>query len=435
MDALEELYRKTGKRNFRISQNEPQDGLTVANNEQYLMLLGGPGIGKSTFLRKLGLESLENRLAHNLMPVFIELKYLKGEDISLLQAIAKKLEISGFPYSENLVESMLSEGKMLILLDGLDEVPSEQKNTAIREIENFCNQYSQNRFVVSCRTAAYKSGFNQFTNVTMAEFEDAQIQQFIQRWFSSELGVKSGTAKKVWEVLQQPENGSAKELARTPLLLAFLCLKYDHSQSFTSNRSSLYGKVLDILLEEWAASKRIEQDIIYQGLHTGLEKVLLSNIAYQSFKDDQLFFSEEGITERIAEFLADTLDAPKYLDGAAVLNAIETQQGILVERATNAHSFSHLTLQEYLTARYISKKNLMQDLVNDHLTDDRWREVFLLVSGLLEDRSQELWILMEQQANALISSLKLQELFRWVMMCLSDKSHLKNQIPVLRNED
>ncbi|MEM9400842.1 MAG: NACHT domain-containing protein, partial [Verrucomicrobiota bacterium] len=231
LDNLEKLYRKTGSRNFRIGQNERQDGLTVANTEQYLMVLGGPGIGKSTFLRKLGLEALTNRLAYDLMPVFIELKYLKGEDKSLLQAIAKKLEISGFPYSERLLESMLSEGKMLILLDGLDEVPSKQKKSAIREIESFCNQHSQNRFIISCRTAAYKGGFKQFYNVTMAEFDDKQIQPFIQRWFNSELDVQSDTAEKVWEALKQPENASVKELARTPLLLAFLCLKYEHSQS------------------------------------------------------------------------------------------------------------------------------------------------------------------------------------------------------------
>ncbi|NEZ68035.1 NACHT domain-containing protein [Leptolyngbyaceae cyanobacterium CCMR0082] len=428
LDNLEELYRESGNRRFRVGEDERQDGLTAANNEQYLMVLGGPGVGKSTFLRKLGLEALEKQLAHDMVPVFIELKSFRSEEMSLQQAISEELEISGFPYAESLVESMLSDGKMLLLLDGLDEVPFKQVDSVIEQMRDFCDRHSQNRFVTSCRIAAYKGGFNRFADVTMAEFDDEQIQEFVRRWFSSELDLESDTAKEFWELIEQPENKSAKELAQTPLLLTFLCLVYDRSQSLPPVRSDLYGKALDILLEDWAAEKRIKRDPIYQGLHTGLEKELLSEIAYNSFKDDQLFFSEQEITDQIATFLADTLDAPKYLDGAKVLEAIEVQQGILVERATNTYSFSHLTLQEYLAARYISSSQwLIEELVSEHLTDERWREVFLLVSGLAGRHSHELLLAMEQQANVFIREPKLQDLLQWAID-LSDSSLPSNQI-------
>ncbi len=57
-DALQEQYRESGKRGFNITQAEKKPGLQVANEQQYLMVLGGPGVGKSTFLRKVGLEAL-----------------------------------------------------------------------------------------------------------------------------------------------------------------------------------------------------------------------------------------------------------------------------------------------------------------------------------------------------------------------------------------
>ncbi|MEH2012321.1 hypothetical protein [Nostoc sp.] len=50
--------------------------------------------------------------------------------------------------------------------------------------------------------------------------------------------------------------------------------------------------------------------------------------------------------------MASSLNAPQHLDGESVLNAIALQQGILVERAEDVFSFSHLTLQEYLTGQY-----------------------------------------------------------------------------------
>ncbi|MEM1241676.1 MAG: NACHT domain-containing protein [Cyanobacteria bacterium P01_H01_bin.26] len=414
LEALEELYRQANRRQLRVGNNKRQDGLSAANQKQHLMVLGGPGVGKSTFLRKLGLEALQGGLDHYLMPVFVELKSFKNKEQTLVQAIVKELKLADFPGPEILVESMLKAGKMLILLDGLDEVPLEQENTVIDKITYFCDRYSQNRFVISCRIASYKGGFNRFVDVTMAEFDDEQIKEFINRWFSSELDKNEGTAKKFCEILYKPKNLAAKELAQTPLLLTFLCLVYDRSQSLLAVRSTLYGDALNILLKDWAAEKRLERDEIYQGFHTDLEKELLAEVAYSSFVEDQLFFSKDEITERISTFLSDTLGAPTSLDGVTVLEAIEKQQGVLVERANDTYSFSHLTLQEYLVAKHISNQWMIDELVITHLTDKRWREVFLLVSGLTGRRSHELWLAMEKRASGFINLPKVQSLLRWV---------------------
>jgi predicted NACHT family NTPase len=59
-----------------------------------------------------------------------------------------------------------------------------------------------------------------------------------------------------------------------------------------------------------------------------------------------------------------------------------------VERARGEYSFSHLTLQEYLTAKYIVDNNLVGQVVKAHLTEPRWREVFLLIAGLILGKQQ-----------------------------------------------
>lgn len=363
---LEEVYREAKSRKFSSKDCEKQPGIKVANEKQYLMVLGQPGAGKSTFLRKMGLEALKGKkggFKHGCIPVFIELKRFASSEIDIEKFIIEEFCICGFPDPDKFTAKALEQGKLLIILDGLDEVPSQNLTETINQIQNFVDKYDQNRFIASCRTAAYRHNFRRFSDVAMADFDDEQIQQFIKNWFHGEEDKQAKTSDKCWELLQKLENKAAKELAHTPLLLTFLCLVYDRSQNFPNNRSVLYKKALRILLEEWASEKRILRDEIYQGLHTELEELLLSKIAYTGFESNRLFFSQREIVEQIKTFLASNLNAPQHLDGEAVLNAIAVQQGILVERAEDVFSFSHLTLQEYLTAQYIDDHHQVEKLV------------------------------------------------------------------------
>jgi predicted NACHT family NTPase len=426
IDDLEKLYREAGQRLLRQRSKERQDGITVASQKQFLMVLGAPGAGKSTFLRKIGLESFKGKkgnFKHQAIPVLLELKKFTESKIDLKALIEAEFTTCGFPKPKEFTESALEKGKLLILLDGLDEVPSANVNSVIDAIQDFVDRYDKNRYITSCRTAAYRYNFKRFSDVILSEFDDGQIQQFINNWFRSEEDKQAGTAALCWELLERPENKPAKELAHTPLLLTFLCLKYNKSQTFAMNRSTLYKSALRILLEEWAAEKRIMGQKIYEGLSVELEEVLLSEIACEGFEADRLFIPQSQLVERIKVFLSSNLNAPKQLSGEQVLEAIAIQQGILVERVEDVYSFSHLTLQEYLTARYIYANGQISQMVEKYLTDERWREVFLLTSGLMVDRgSDDLLLEMHKAAKQYARHPKVKELLQWADQAIPSSS-------------
>ena len=417
IEALEIALRQQQRRQeYSNSKEKAKPGVDLAGTEQYLMVLGSPGAGKSTFLRKMGLEALKGNkgnLKHRCIPIFLELKRLTESTIDLKKLIVQEFQTCNFPRAEEFTNRALRQGRLLILLDGLDEVPSDSTKNAIITIQDFVDQHKDNRFIASCRTAAYRTSFRQFTDVEMADFDDAQMEQFITNWFSSPEEQQVNKARTCWDVLQRPENKSARELAQTPLLLTFLCLVYGRAQRFPKNRAQLYGKALRILLEEWAAEKAIMQPDIYDGLSTELEEVLLAEIACKGLIRDQLFFTRRELVDAIKTFLANNLNAPQHLDGDSVLSAIAIQQGIFIERADDAYTFSHLTLQEYLTAQYIVDHQRISQLVVDHLFDERWREVFLLVPGLMRRGVDELLQHIEQKTKTQISTRKLKELLAW----------------------
>jgi hypothetical protein len=417
LEQLELFYRSLSNQSLSLARSTKYDGLSVVQSQQYLVVLGSPGAGKTTFLRWSGwnaLKSVSSDQQEQHIPVFIELKRLPTNNLDLKKTIVTEFETCGFPSAEKFVSAALQKGRLLILLDGLDEVPQSHRNDLVNVIQDFVDCYHKNRFILSCRTPAYLYHLTPFTDFEVADFDDSQIERFIQHWFYSELDQYSDTAGKLWKSLEAKENRLTKDLARTPLLLAFICLVYDRDTSLPDNLGLLYGKALDILLRRWSAEKRIERDPIYQGFSPELEKLLLSEIAYQGFIKEQLFFPEQQVLQEIQSFLAETLDASPFLDSQKILGAIEEQHGILLKQAEGIFSFSHLTLQEYLTARHIAlDEELMKEHVFSHLGDSRWNEIFLLTAGLIPC-GDKLLIHIEEAARQYLNTPRLLNLVTWV---------------------
>jgi hypothetical protein len=190
--------------------------------------------------------------------------------------------------------------------------------------------------------------------------------------------------------LAKSENQGLAELCNTPLLLSMLCLTFDNNMRFPPNRAELYEDALETLLRKWDSSRAIQRDIIYRELSHKRKLQLLMSIAVPTFQKGELFFLQRYLEQWIVDYL-EKLPAASFtdlLDGATILKTMETQHCILVERAQGIYSFSHLTFQEYLTARYLvenQRNRVIEELIHNHLTERRWREVFLLSASLLAD--------------------------------------------------
>lgn len=430
VEGLEKIYLEEKKRTLFNTRVERIGGIDVVNKYQFLNILGQPGSGKTTFLRKIGLEALlplepkstnqskRNGIYSSLytkyIPVFIELRRLGNEKkVNILDAIKNEFSICGFPESEYFVKKSLEEGEMIILLDGLDEIPNMKLNQVIDGIKDFTNQYSNNKYVTSCRTAFYKNAFTSFKDVTIADFDEKQIKKYSGNWFTSEVDKENKTGNKFYKLLSDKKNVASYELARTPLLLTFLCLIYDSTQKLPDNRSFLYKKSFEILLEKWAAEKRIHSNFEKIGLNTELIVLLLSLIASKNFQKGNHFFYKANLVAIIKLFLEQEINITGEFSAGKILKAIEVQQGILVQRANDVYSFSHLTIQEYLTANYYNSIQGDEALISSHFFDPRWHEVFLLLSGL--SQANKILLTMEKESKTIIASEpSLNFLLTWV---------------------
>jgi len=377
-------------------------GLKAVTEHSRLMVLGKPGAGKTTFLKHIAIECNRGKFQANRIPIFIPLKIFAEDargagDFGILQYIHQEFASCGIG-ERSVTEEVLSQGRGLILLDGLDEVPEEDSDEVVRQIRWFARNYFNNPFIITCRIAAHKYRFKDegFTDVEVADFNDKQIEDFAKNWFvafakeQEEKGL--ALACEFIEKLNRPENGQIRELAVTPILLNLTCLVFQFVADFPSKRSKLYEQGLDILLRRWDEAKGIQRDKVYRDLDVEHKKELLSQVAAIMFEWGDYFFEQDKIQQAIADYLrtlpnAITDRARLQWDSESVLKSIEAQHGLLVERARGIYSFSHLTFQEYFTARYFVESSGSQALekLTNHITEKRWREVFLLTAEMAKN--------------------------------------------------
>ncbi|MBE9006595.1 NACHT domain-containing NTPase [Fortiea sp. LEGE XX443] len=435
-DLLKDFSFESGYKQLGQDQLiEKLPGLELASLYSKLMVLGKPGSGKTIFLKYLAIECNKGEFQGNYIAIFISLKdyveyFIDNNDFSLLKYISQEFLSCGISAESTL--SILTEGKALILLDGLDEVLAEDVNRVNREIRQFSQIYYKNRFVISCRIAAQKYKFPGFTEIEIADFDLQQVEDFVKKWFvtvvhkSREEGEAIGNL--LIHQLHLPENKQLRELAATPILIHLICLFFQTKSEFIFKPAKLYEQALNILLSRWDKIRGIQRYSC--DLNLANKKKLLAHIAAVTFEEGDYFFEQEKIQLLIDQYLSkhyylfsipSELSNQQFPNSEVLLNLFEVQHGLLVERSQEIYSFSHLTLQEYLTAKNIVE-NYKDNSVNQliiHITEKRWQNIFLLAVSMLPT-ADEMLRLMKQKIDFLVADdQKIQSFLLW----LHQKSH------------
>jgi predicted NACHT family NTPase len=406
----------TGNSNYRSldriglgNEQERVSGLSVLERDTNLMVVGKPGSGKTTYLQRIVTECNNGKLQAQQIPVLIKLREFVDDGrkygYNLEQFLRQLWELNSTD-----IELVLNQGLALVLLDGLDEVTGEAAKQIAKEIKRFTRAYPHVQVVVTCRTQSQESRFDRFDYVEVADFNEEQVRAFAAHWFETVCG--DGGDNKARDFLEQlfrEENKPIRELAITPILLSLTCAVFQQTGKFYSKRSKLYEEGLELLLVQWDKSREVERDQVYRDLSMERKLELLSYVALKKFEQEKyVLFEQEELEGYIGEFLG--IDRR---ESQGVLRAIASQHGLLIERSHKVWSFSHLTFQEYLVAKWFCDWGYFQRLAS-HIIKKHWREVFLLAVGIINN-ADNLLRLIQTNINQLVNSdEKLQQFLRWI---------------------
>lgn len=389
------------------------DPMTLLLAKRHLVVLGDPGSGKSTLINwfswmlAAGLSGRMPSDLQNLLPLPLVVRELKLDNVQTFEDLIRAFldrpiakDISGL---FEVVFEYFRAGRVLLLVDGLDEVSLEQRTKLQDIFAEFFSDYSGNYSLFTSRKVGYdlapiktektvsnpaqavilsqilkrrglsyqKSSMNSDTSELLlcyiAPFNNEQISRFSLNWYQENTSLNElGTS--LWRddfVRSITSNSSTLQLARTPHLLTMMALIFKVKLQLPNGRALLYDLIAQAYLESIDTARKIKDPFLWQD-----KKRWLARIAFEmqlkrcdgeleKRKNGELLATKDDVLCWIIKAMEDAGQDDKEYNkeyASLYLDWIARRSGLLIPRGDNLFAFLHLSFQEYFAAVYIQQQ-------------------------------------------------------------------------------
>ena len=363
---------------------EPEDPVSALekSDEPHFALVGTPGSGKTTAFRYLAIVAARGDKLRGSKRISI---YLAVRDLDfsgstpIRDAAVDFLEGLGIEEAEKVFEFLLWKGRLFLLLDGLDEVSAERQGLLVDELRTL-RVNTKSILAVSGRPHSLAIGLEQFSKWEILQLSIQQRRELVAKWFG-----EVDQAKGQRLLADLGETASILDIGSTPLLLSTVCALFNNDLEIPVEEHELYRRLTEGFCGQWDAFRNIRRQTSLAGITIHKRVVLLSWLAVNLFERGKITFTPEELRETGALSLASSHLRAPVPDEHALCASLADDYGVLVEQAPGVYSFSHLTLQEFLIAKYAVEQRREIELFYKHWDDKRWANVFRLVAQLLPD--------------------------------------------------
>ena len=414
-------YKITGIRQeqlkvFPMPQKEFQritrEQVVDAKNKR-ILIVGRPGIGKTLFLTKW-IRDWESGKAFNGELHFKFAFFLKFRELNSVGELSLRhlLSTSEYQRSERDLSDHVwndiceSPERVLIFFDGLDEFLDRSSVAEAPRCYNveqqmplsalFCNIVEGNLLCgASVLTTTRPSAVEEVTNlpfdktVEILGFASEQVEEYVVNFVKHAAQNVADAGNKIWEHIKT--NMNIFSLCYIPVNCMIICscllqvLKFHGEEALTgvglpTTLTEIYQRCVKLFFlrhDEHRYEDPRREDINSKDLPPAVEEKIepLAKLAFDGLRQKQLIFGEKEVPED----LVDTVLFHRLPD---------RKLGPFISEAQ--YCFIHLTMQEFLAAKHITKTKKGEELetfVADHIKIGEWQLVLQFVAGLLGEQS------------------------------------------------
>ena len=377
----------------------------INHNTSIVLIKGEAGSGKSTILLRIAYEickkqDLTKVTTNYKIPILMKAKDLiKNQEEPLTDKIDKHTREIAKTKNYCYTADDMDNGRLVVMIDALDEVPShEQRKAILHQINRLSQTYKKIKFIISSRQypklpdeTSILFNYEKF-NISPIGLNQAKsiVQQVIKNQNNNSIQVK---AKEVIRQIQQVHGFEISPL----FITVFIATDQYSRNDIPANITELFKKFTELLIGRWDQNKGLSQQ--YQA---PLKDYLLKGLAFQMHSRKETVTTIKDVKQYIQNKLE---ESGHYTEMDSILEEVLYRSGLL-RIIGDKVEFKHLLIQEFFAGRGIPSN----DFIKKHIGSPWWKKAIVFYFGEHPDKTSALFeatesLLHESNALQIIESV------------------------------
>ena len=316
----------------------------VALPDGNVIIQGTVGQGKSVFMRYLASSAIRSDEVQ-WIPIFLEFRNFSAKR-TLTVALQKYIESIGVVYSEDTFSYLASSGRMVILLDGFDELSEDCVVETIQEIEYIQTKFPETKLIISSRPRNEIQKVSGFNLVNLRPLNHTDYDPFLKR-----LNISAVKRVELIDAINgSPSNVS--DIIQTPLMLTLVVMVYQSERIIPPTLAEFFESLFQVV---FTRHDRLKAGF-YRKHHSGLSERKLQRL-FEAFcfmviqmgygrtlKDDQFNSAFEYALDYAGGCVCDVDNFRKDIVKVACL---------MLEEGLGLTTFLHKSILDYHAAAFI----------------------------------------------------------------------------------
>lgn len=385
-DIRYQKYRASGLRDYKADKLISDATIEKIEAEsKYAIIEGIGGIGKSMLLTHLFLSSATEPACNGATPLFLSLKDYKDTTSGIIDFIWKSVKEFDPEILQKSIIEALQQKTLVLLLDGLDEIQSGNRESFNQDLEAFIKSYPGNTIIMTSRPVYSFVSYSKFSVFDIQPLTKEQAITLVNKLEFWDIAGK----KSFLEALEKKLYNTHRQFASNPLLLTIMLMTYSSFGEVPAKMHVFYSKAYETMARLHDASKGSFKRPLHTKLTPEEFSKLFAQFCARTYTDEVLEFDLRLFYAYMSKVL-NKADA-EYRDIAPRDFLLDLTDNLcIMYHEGEKYYFIHRSFQEYFAAlHFASEYDAKLDKVGKFFESMKNRSYFDRTFDMLYDMIPE----------------------------------------------